>query len=112
MLPVAEVDEQGNVTTRYIYGSRGNVPGLMIRGDETYRIIADNLGSPRLVVRVATGEMVQKLAFDEFGNVLTDTNPGFQPFGFAGGLYDTDTEVVRFGAMEIRFQRPDRVRRW
>jgi hypothetical protein len=27
---------------------------------------------------------------DEFGNVLADSNPGFQPFGFAGGLYDAD----------------------
>lgn len=38
--------------------------------------------------------------FDEFGNVLNDTNPGFQPFGFAGGLYDADTGLVRFGARD------------
>jgi RHS repeat-associated protein len=36
----------------------------------------------------------------EFGNVLTDTNPGFQPFGFAGGLYDRHTKLVRFGARD------------
>ncbi|CAK0769578.1 hypothetical protein CCP4SC76_510006 [Gammaproteobacteria bacterium] len=29
--------------------------------------------------------------------MLNDTNPGFQPFGFAGGLYDRDTGLVRFG---------------
>jgi RHS repeat-associated protein len=29
--------------------------------------------------------------------VLQDTNPGFQPFGFAGGLYDPQTKLVRFG---------------
>ena len=28
--------------------------------------------------------------YDEFGNVIYDSNPGFQPFGFAGGLYDTE----------------------
>jgi RHS repeat-associated protein len=38
--------------------------------------------------------------YDEFGNVLQDTNPGFQPFGFAGGLYDLDTRLVRFGARD------------
>src|SRR5690606_27383971 len=27
-------------------------------------------------------------------------NPGFQPFGFAGGLYDADTGLVRFGARD------------
>jgi RHS repeat-associated protein len=38
--------------------------------------------------------------YDEFGQVITDTNPGFQPFGFAGGLYDRDTKLVRFGARD------------
>ena len=32
--------------------------------------------------------------------VTLDTNPGFQPFGFAGGLYDADTGLVRFGARD------------
>jgi RHS repeat-associated protein len=38
--------------------------------------------------------------YDEFGNVTSDTNPGFQPFGFAGGLYDRDTGLIRFGARD------------
>src|SRR5437588_6133983 len=38
--------------------------------------------------------------YDEFGQVLSDSNPGFQPFGFAGGLYDGDTKLVRFGARD------------
>jgi RHS repeat-associated protein len=38
--------------------------------------------------------------YDEFGNVLIDTNPGFQPFGFAGGLYDHETGLVRFGSRD------------
>jgi RHS repeat-associated protein len=38
--------------------------------------------------------------YDEFGIVLSDTAPGFQPFGFAGGLYDPDTGLVRFGARD------------
>ena len=29
-----------------------------------------------------------------------DTAPGFQPIGFAGGLYDPDTKLVRFGARD------------
>ncbi len=29
-----------------------------------------------------------------------DTNPGFQPFGFAGGIYDQHTKLVRFGARD------------
>jgi len=32
--------------------------------------------------------------------VVSDTSPGFQPFGFAGGLYDPLTGLVRFGARD------------
>ena len=32
--------------------------------------------------------------------MLFDSNPGFQPFGFAGELYDPDTGLVRFGARD------------
>jgi RHS repeat-associated protein len=40
------------------------------------------------------------MKYDEFGVVLEDTNPGFQPFGYAGGFYDSDTGLVRFGARD------------
>ena len=40
---------------------------------------------------------MQRLDYDSFGRVLRDTNPGFQPFGFQGGLYDPDTGLVEFG---------------
>jgi RHS repeat-associated protein len=76
----------------------------MIRGGVTYRIISDHLGSPRLVVDVATGNVAQRIDYDEFGVVTSDTNPGFQPFGFAGGLYDKDTGLVRFGARDYDAQ--------
>jgi RHS repeat-associated protein len=60
-----------------------------------------NRGQIRILLTdVATGTVAQQLDYDEFGNVLTDTNPGFQPFGFAGGLYDPDTGLVRFGARD------------
>ena len=72
----------------------------MIKNGATYRFIKDHLGSPRLVVDTATGQIIQRMDYDEFGNVTNDTNPGFQPFGFAGGIYDKDTGLVRFGARD------------
>ena len=63
----------------------------------TYRIITDNQGSVRLVVDAETGDVAQRLDYDSFGRILRDTNPGFQPFGFQGGLYDPDTGLVEFG---------------
>ncbi len=98
--PVAELDGAGNVVARYVHTTRVNVPDYMIKGGNTYRFIHDHLGSVRLVVDAATGVVVQRLDYDAWGRVLTDTNPGFQPFGFAGGLYDPDTGLVRFGARD------------
>ncbi|KYF68025.1 hypothetical protein [Sorangium cellulosum] len=98
--PVAELDGAGAVVARFVYAQRRNVPDLVIKGGATYRILTDHLGSPRLVVDAASGQVAQRLDYDEWGNVTLDTNPGFQPFGFAGGLYDRDTRLVRFGGLE------------
>jgi RHS repeat-associated protein len=65
-----------------------------------FRIVTDQVGSVRLVVNSATGAIAQRLDYDSFGNVALDTNPGFQPFGFGGGLYDADTGLVRLGARD------------
>ncbi len=98
--PVAELDADGNVVASFLYADRPHVPSLMLKGGQTYRIIADHLGSVRLVVNIATGAVAQRMAYDEYGNVVEDTNPGFQPFGYAGGIYDRDTGLVRFGARD------------
>jgi len=98
--PIAELDGQGSLVSRFVYGSRINVPDFMIRDGITYRIVADQVGSVRLVIDTSTGAVVQALTYDAWGNVETDSNPGFQPFGFAGGLQDQDTGLVRFGARD------------
>jgi RHS repeat-associated protein len=98
--PIAELDSSGNVVSRFVYGIGVNVPDFMIKGGVTYRLIKDHLGSPRLVVNTATNAVVQRMDYDAWGNVTSDTNPGFQPFGYAGGIYDRDTGLVRFGARD------------
>ncbi len=80
----------------------------MVKGGTTYRILSDQVGSVRLVVNADTGAVVQQIDYDAFGVVTQDTNPGFQPFGFAGGLTDPDTGFVRFGARDY----DPRVGRW
>ncbi len=102
--PVAELDGAGNVVARFVYGTRPNVPDYMVKGGVTYRIVSDHLGSPRLVIDESDPNpvtaVVQRLDYDEFGQVTQDTNVGFQPFGFADGVYDADTGLVRFGARD------------
>ncbi len=98
--PVAELDATGQVVARFVYGTSPLVPDYLVKGGATYRIVSDHLGSPRLVVDTSTGVVVQRLDYDELGAITLDTHPGFQPFGFAGGLYDWDTGLVRFGARD------------
>jgi RHS repeat-associated protein len=96
---IAEIDNNA-ARTDFIYGTHPTVPELMIKAGKTYRLITDYLGSVRLVVNVDSGEVAQALDYDAWGLVTRDTNPGFQPFGFAGGLYDPATGLVRFGARD------------
>ena len=96
----AELDAAGNVVSRFVYGTKVNVPEYVVKSGATYRIITDHLGSPRLIVDAATGSIVERIDFDEYGEVLADDNPQFIPFGFAGGLYDGETGLVRFGARD------------
>ncbi len=98
--PAAELDGSGAVVSEFVYASDRMVPDYLVKNGATYRIITDHLGSPRLVLDVTTGQVVQQMDHDEFGRVILDTNPGFQPFGFAGGLYDRDTGLIHFGARE------------
>ena len=101
------------VKSRFIYATRSNVPDLMVRGGKTYRIVTDQLGSPVAVVDVATGAASSRSSTTTSSAACTrDTNPEFQPFGFAGGLYDRETGLVRFGARDYdpetgRFTAPD-----
>ena len=91
LAPLGELGPTGALLSRFVYGRHGNVPDYLVRGSVAYKIITDHVGSVRLVVNAATGEVAQRIDYDELGRVLLDTSPGFQPFGFAGGLYDADT---------------------
>ena len=52
------------------------------------------------MINISDDTITQEMNYDEFGVVIKDTNPGFQPFGFAGGIYEPATGLVRFGARD------------
>jgi RHS repeat-associated protein len=112
--PVAEMDAQGAVVARFVYGTGTNAPDYLLKGGKVYRLIKDEVGSVWMVVDADTGVIAQQMTYDEFGRVITDTAPGFQPFGFAGGLYTPETGLVRLGARDYdaqigRWTTPDRL---
>lgn len=100
--PIAEIDADG-VFTHFVYASNSatsGAPVALIRAGVFYRVVKDHTGSVRLVINAQTGAVAQSLDYDAYGRVLAETGAGFQPFGFAGGLYDADTKLVRFGARD------------
>jgi RHS repeat-associated protein len=93
---LAVYDGAGSLKQRFVYAD-ARMPVGMTQGGQTYYFLWDQVGTLRGVVD-SSGTLVKRLDYDSFGYVVSDSNPGFTvPFGFAGGLYDPDTKLVRFG---------------
>jgi RHS repeat-associated protein len=93
---LAVYDGSDNLLMRFKYAD-ARMPASMTRRGSTYYLTYDQVGSLRVVADSA-GNVIKRIDYDSFGSIITDTNPAFEvPFGFAGGLYDPDTELVRFG---------------
>lgn len=96
----AELDGTGALKNRYVYSTLGHAPDLLVRNGITYRLITDQLGSVRAVARTDSGAIAQRIDYDAWGVRTLDTAPGWQSLGFAGGLTDSATGLVRFGARD------------
>lgn len=94
---VAEVDGAGSVMSRFIYASQSHSPDYLVRGALTYTYVKNHLGSVKLVVDSGSGAVLQQVEYGPWGNVASNTAPDFQPFAFAGGIYDPETDLTHFG---------------
>jgi RHS repeat-associated protein len=73
------------------------MPVVMTMAGATYVLVYDQVGS-LCIVADGAGNVLKRVDYDTFGNIITDTNSSLTvPFGFAGGLHDRDTGLVRFG---------------
>ncbi len=89
------------VLTTYHYDTAGHLMALE-RGDPWdqaawYYVATCPVGTPR-VVTDASGNVVREFEHDSYGVRLFDSDPGFEiEVGFAGGIADPVTGLVRFG---------------
>lgn len=89
----------GGAVTQYYYNEMGLLIGMETAGSRYY-VIADAVGTPGKVLD-ASGAIVKELRYDGFGRLLHDSNPAFElVIGYAGGIEDRDTGLVRFGARD------------
>jgi RHS repeat-associated protein len=96
----AEVDSAGNVISHFVYATKQNVPEYVLKSGIAYRVVTDQLGSVRQVINTTTGQIVQQMDYDEYGNVTIFAGQQIVPMGFAGGLYDQQTGLIKFGARD------------
>jgi len=93
-------DPDGVLTT-YHYGAGGKLTALL-RGDpwdqaQWFHVATDQVGTPR-VVADSSGNVVKVLEYDSWGVLQYDSDPSFAlEVGFAGGVADDVTGLVRFG---------------
>jgi RHS repeat-associated protein len=108
--PIAELDGAGNLLAQFIYGSKYHVPDLVIRNGTTYKVVSDQLGSPLLAINTGNSSDVPfQATYSAYGKrTITSGADDWMPFGFAGGPYDADTGLSRFG---YRDYNPD-IGRW
>ena len=97
---LAVYDGSDNLIQRFEYAD-GRLPAAMVQSGATYYLAYNQVGSLRLVSDSA-GHVVKRIDYDTFGNIIDDTNVAFTvPYGFAGGLHDRLTGLVRFGSAPV-----------
>jgi RHS repeat-associated protein len=96
---LAVYDGANNLLERFVYAD-SRLPMAMQSGGNTFYLAYDQVGS-LISMTDASGNVVRSVTYDSFGNIIQDSDPNaLMPFGFAAGLYDPDTGLVRFGFRE------------
>ena len=98
----AVLDNAGAVLRRFVYATSGYVPDAILEGSAgtLYLVVKDERGSVRQLIDPA-GAVAEKYEYDEWGKELPGAPVARKSlFGFAGGVYDQDTGLVRFGARD------------
>jgi RHS repeat-associated protein len=109
LTPIAEYDADFRLRKVFVYGP-SHAPDHVVTYDAggvqtgRYRFVADQLGSVMGLVDDA-GQWVLEYDYTPFGrrtllNAGAGVDESFVPFGFASGLHDPTTGLVRFGARD------------
>ena len=130
---IGELGSDGSAVSHFAYATKSHVPDLTLRYENStwvlYRIVSDPIGSVVGVICMSAnctnlaggthftwGQIVEGMGpgqtpapayasytpyYDDFGNIYGV--PRYQPFAFAGGLYDSLSYTYRFGARDWNF---------
>ncbi|HSR52646.1 MAG TPA: RHS repeat-associated core domain-containing protein [Acidobacteriota bacterium] len=91
-------DDPAGVRSRYLYDAGRRLLAVE-RAGQRYAVASDHLGTPRVVTNPA-GTVVRTFSADAWGVPLTMSGTFQLAIGFAGGLADPATGLVRFGTRD------------
>jgi RHS repeat-associated protein len=94
---VAEVDQNGNVLTRYTQGPAIDEPLAELRSGTTNFYEADGLGSITALTG-PKGTVSASYAYDAFGNLTDSSGSIVNPFQYTGRDYDPETGIRYYRA--------------
>jgi RHS repeat-associated protein len=93
---LAVYDGSDRLIMRFQYAN-ARMPTAMTMNGVHYYLCYDPIGTLRAIAD-ETGHVLKRIESDTFGSIISDTNPDFSvPIGFAGGLVDPDTGLIKFG---------------
>jgi RHS repeat-associated protein len=94
---LAVYDGNNNLKQRFVYADSRTPVAYTDNSNNIFYLSYNHLGTLKAVTD-QSNNILKQLEYDSFGNILSDTNPTLDiHIGFAGGLYDKDTKLTRFG---------------
>jgi RHS repeat-associated protein len=93
---LAIYDKDNNLISRFYYAD-DRVPYKVKHNNQIYYLSYNHQGSLKAITDT-TGQTIKSVIHSVYGNIINDTDPNLNiPIGFAGGLYDKDTKLTKFG---------------
>jgi YD repeat-containing protein len=93
---LAVYDATDNLLMRFEYAD-GRMPLAMTADGDTYYLAYDQVGSLRAVAN-AEGNVVKRIDYDSFGNMIADTNPLFESHSALPGASTIETQALSASA--------------
>ena len=94
---VEEVDANGNVTARYVYGLRIDEPLAELRSGTTSYYQMDGMGSATSLSN-GSGALANTYTYDSFGNLVASTGTILNSFRYTGREFDSETNLYFYRA--------------
>jgi RHS repeat-associated protein len=94
---IEEVDNNGNVLARYVYGLRLDEPLAELRSGTTIYYQMDGMGSATSLSS-SSGALANTYTYDSLGNLTASTGSATNPFRYTGREFDPETNLYFYRA--------------